>query len=201
MEPSSSNETVQTQLTPADSNDSVLSRNDSSGNRQRTATSATSLRSDEEASPVDREGDDDQESHHDYQHDTRQHHHCPHHHPQEDPLSSRHLSRLNSTSSSIGNPLPNVSSEQAGFDNAYANPNRVLRMQNFSTRRTLYSEVNRLLGSNSRRAVRGIWNSNVAPFFATLICCLNFYTICRFSILTYFLRGESRARRSFIFDE
>lgn len=47
-----------------------------------------------------------------------------------------------------------------------------------------------LIGSNTRRTLKGLWPNGLSPFFASLLCCANFYTICRFSILTYFLKGN-----------
>ncbi|XP_015788148.1 sodium- and chloride-dependent GABA transporter 2 [Tetranychus urticae] len=55
-----------------------------------------------------------------------------------------------------------------------------------------------LIGSNTRRTLKGLWPNGLSPFFASLLCCANFYTICRFSILTYFLKGPFLIEFTFI---
>lgn len=204
MRPTSSNETVETQLSPTTSDNSVCPSNlpDSPQNWQQLSPSL--LRCDE---IVDNDNDqdvvdndplsDDHPHHHEYQHNQlatncpRHHHHHSHqhcHHNQQNSTGNIYTSDAtnhgNIYLNSRVNPIIHM-------DSSNNNNNNYVNSDGQTTRSRLYPQVTRVFGSNSRRAARGIWNSNVAPFFATLICCLNFYTICRFSILTYFLRGKN----------
>jgi len=47
-----------------------------------------------------------------------------------------------------------------------------------------------LINSELRKLTRGIWETNGSSIFACLLCCLNFYTLSRFSILAYYLKGK-----------
>jgi hypothetical protein len=48
-----------------------------------------------------------------------------------------------------------------------------------------------LSASDVRRTIRGLWQFDCASFFACFFCCINMYTISRFSVLTYFFKGKA----------
>lgn len=46
------------------------------------------------------------------------------------------------------------------------------------------------VNSNTRRNLNGIWKSKGGSFFACFLCCVNFYTLSRFSLIAYFFKGK-----------
>ncbi|KAI1287031.1 Sodium-dependent proline transporter [Halotydeus destructor] len=45
------------------------------------------------------------------------------------------------------------------------------------------------VNSDIRRNLNGIWTIKASSFFACFLCCCNFYTLSRFSVLAYFFKG------------
>jgi len=46
------------------------------------------------------------------------------------------------------------------------------------------------INTDVRRSLNGVWSTNGASLFACFLCCVNFYTLCRFSLLAYFFKGK-----------
>ena len=82
-------------------------------------------------------------------------------------------------------PPPPPACQQSSTNTAANNSNSTTTTSSTPPRRQCQN-----INTDVRRSLNGVWSTNGASLFACFLCCVNFYTLCRFSLLAYFFKGK-----------